>query len=429
LSFPKLLLGALLVCVLATTTGLANPGSAHAATSCTKFAAPTGSDSCAGTAASPFLTPQKLVDSLTAGQTGCLRGGTYSLSELRFTRAGSSGAPITLTSAPGERAKLVGGYINVTNPASWVTISDLTIDATDAAQNAVQIMSSNVVFERNDLTNRARPVTFGRLKGCMHLGWNGGSATAVNPIIRLNKFHDCGDPANGNKDHSIYYERVQGGETTDNVFVNTAAFAIHLYPNANGHRVAHNVIDGTGQSGAIFASQNSFVSSNNVFEQNIVTGSRNYAITSYWGGGTGTGNVARNNCWTAGGSGMTGGSGYAISGNVTADPQYVDKAARDYRLKSGSPCLAVVGYDSAAKLAGAGADAAPAPAAAGTNSAAAPVRPAKSGKARRHHKHTHKHTHTHCPKHKHHCHTYTHSHKHSHKHHHKHHHATRHHRR
>jgi hypothetical protein len=349
LSVPKLLLGAMLACVLATMTGIANPDSAHAATTCTKFASPTGSDSGAGTEASPFGTPQKLVDALAAGDTGCLRNGTYPISSLRFARAGSSGSPITLTSAPGERAKLVGGYVEVANPADWVTISDLTIDATDASQNAVQIDANNTVFEHNDLTNRARPVTFGRLKSCMHVGWNSGGYTAVNPIIRENNIHDCGDPANGNKDHSIYYEHVQGGETTDNVFWNTAAFSIHLYPNAQGHRVTHNVIDGTGQAGAIFAGDGSLASSDNVFEHNIVTGSGRYDVTTYWGGTVGGGNVARDNCWTAGDSGTTGGDGYASSGNVSADPQYVDRAAHDYRLRPGSGCLPVVGYDTAAQ--------------------------------------------------------------------------------
>ena len=45
--------------------------------SCDKVAAPSGSDSAAGTAASPYRTAQKLADSLAPGQTGCLRAGLY----------------------------------------------------------------------------------------------------------------------------------------------------------------------------------------------------------------------------------------------------------------------------------------------------------------------------------------------------------------
>jgi hypothetical protein len=440
LSVPKLLLGALLVCVLVTITGIANPGSAHAATTCTKFASPSGSDSGAGTEASPFRSPQKLVDALGAGDTGCLRDGTYSISSVRFPRAGNSNARITLTSYPGEHAKLVDGFLYVPAGSDFVTISNLAIDATKASENAVQIHAADTVFEGNDLANRTSAVRFPHLQSCIHMGSNAGYGQAVRTIVRNNRIHDCGDPANGNKDHAIYFENTVGAQVVDNLFWNTAAYTIHLYPNAQGTRVAHNVIDGSGQSGVIFAGEGSLASSNNVVEQNIVANSRQYAVTSYWGGSTGGGNVARTNCVAGAGSGVIGQStGFATSGNATADPMFVNAGAHDYRLRPGSGCLGVVGYDTAAKIAGADT---PAPAAApAAANGAAPV--PTSGKAhhKRHHKRRHKHTHKHSHKHGHHKHSHKHTHKHhhkhshrhhhkhGHKHHHKHHHAPRHHRR
>ena len=56
-------------------------------------------------------TAQQLLDSLRPGETGCLRGGTYRSSRgyvLNARRGGAPGAPITLRSFPGERARLVG---------------------------------------------------------------------------------------------------------------------------------------------------------------------------------------------------------------------------------------------------------------------------------------------------------------------------------
>ena len=74
-----------------------------------------------------------------------------------------------------------------------------------------------------------------------------------------------------------------------------------------------------------------------------------YNITSYWESTVGTGNVARSNCVYGGGAGNVSG-GFTSQNNLVADPQFVNRGARDYRLKAGSPCLASVGYDTAAKL-------------------------------------------------------------------------------
>ena len=53
---------------------------------CDQYAAPTGSDSSVGTLAAPFATAQHLADSLSPGQTGCLRGGTYAMTEGQIAR-------------------------------------------------------------------------------------------------------------------------------------------------------------------------------------------------------------------------------------------------------------------------------------------------------------------------------------------------------
>src|SRR5918997_4624198 len=44
---------------------------------CDRYAATDGSDAAKGNKAAPFGTVQRLIDSLSAGQVGCLRGGVY----------------------------------------------------------------------------------------------------------------------------------------------------------------------------------------------------------------------------------------------------------------------------------------------------------------------------------------------------------------
>ena len=67
---------------------------------CDRVAATNGSDSNAGTLSAPYLTPQKLADTLTAGQTGCLRGGSYSTTDIYVLNV--SGAGFRIRSYPGR---------------------------------------------------------------------------------------------------------------------------------------------------------------------------------------------------------------------------------------------------------------------------------------------------------------------------------------
>src|SRR3954470_10149544 len=73
---------------------------AGADVSCTKFASTSGSDGSGdGSFAHPYATPQKLVDSLSTGQTGCFREGTYQFSLMRIRSANVTLAPYGAESA------------------------------------------------------------------------------------------------------------------------------------------------------------------------------------------------------------------------------------------------------------------------------------------------------------------------------------------
>lgn len=328
---------------------------ASAATSCTKFAAPSGSDTAAGTEAAPFRSAQKLVNSLYAGDVGCLRAGTYAQGTLSFPRAGTASAPITLTSYPGELATL-SGVVYVRNGSNNVTLSHLSIDgAADRSQITVQVMAADTVLAGNDITNRSYAGS------CMVLGSLSGYGQALRTVVQRNRFHECGNPADGNHDHALYVENSDGLRMVDNLIWNSAAWAVHFYPNAQNSYVAHNVMDRNG-GGVIFAGESaggeyswSYASSNNVVEKNVISNStQTYNIESWWGGPIGSGNVARSNCVFNGRQGniSTSDGGFTSTGNQVADPKYLDGAHHDYRLGIDSPCLQTVEYDTAAELDG-----------------------------------------------------------------------------
>jgi hypothetical protein len=148
------------------------------------------------------------------------------------------------------------------------------------------------------------------------------------------------------------------GEIVDNLFYNSAAYTVQLYPNARRTRFAHNVVDGSGRSvrgGIVFGGDNRYASSDNVVERNVIAYAATAAITSYWEGPVGTGNIARDNCvWGSRyDDDITREWGFTAVGNRVARPLFAGRDARDYRLAAGSQCLRTVGYDTLARRVGA----------------------------------------------------------------------------
>jgi hypothetical protein len=312
------------------------------APACTRFASTNGSDSAAGTKSRPFRTAQRLVDSLRPGQTGCLRSGTYSDSSdefvVRFDRAGRPGAPITLRSNPGERAR-IRGTIYVPEGSNHVTVSNLVLEGT-GEDSTFKAYATDVVLQYNDITNAWRGTN------CVYLGSNDGWGTAVRPVIRGNRIHECGSTGDS-LDHGIYAANAVGGRIIGNRIYNPAGYAIQLYPNSQRMLVSRNIIDGGEPSvrgGIVVGGDDEHASNGNVIEHNVIAYARWYNVSSTWEDAVGSGNVVRANClWAASRENISSDGGLVAAGNRVADPRFVNRSKRDYRLGSGSRCRALLG--------------------------------------------------------------------------------------
>jgi parallel beta-helix repeat protein len=327
--------------VATTAAALAFASPAGASVSCDRVASPSGSDSAAGTVAAPFRTGQKLASSLSSGQTGCFRAGTFS------GQISVSVPSVTLTSYPGERATLVG-YFAINSQGTGDTVKDLNIDGKGAVATP-QVSASNTTFSGNDVTNENTEI-------CFTVG--GAGYRPQNTVIENNNIHNCGKLPASNGDHGIYISDATGTIVRNNWIHDNADFGVHMYPNADNSTVTGNVIDHNGE-GVIFAGHDGQTSDNNVVEHNTITNSTvRQNVESYWGSGpVGSGNTVTNNCIkgaadsyyaTANGSGiMNPQVGFTASSNLVADPNYVNAAAGDYNLQSGSPCASILGGSSA----------------------------------------------------------------------------------
>jgi parallel beta-helix repeat protein len=309
---------------------------------CTRVASPNGSDSGAGTEAQPFRSVQRLVDALGGGQTGCLRHGTFS-GNVKFSKGGSAGAPVTLTSYPGERATIVGKFW-IADSANFVTIASLNLDGRNSSDlPSPEINGDDVVFADNDVTNQNSAI-------CFNLGATD-YGRAHRTVIERNRIHNCGRLPATNKQHGIYVEHASNVKIIDNVIVNNADRGVQLYPDAQGTYVARNVIDSNGVGFLFGGGDEGFgpqASSGNVVERNVITNStQHYNVQAYWGSwAVGQNNVLRENCIYGGiydrdNHGLGQQTGFVAQGNSLADPLFVDRAAGNYALRADSPCLRV----------------------------------------------------------------------------------------
>ncbi len=334
---------------LALVAALAQAGSAQAA-GCDRVAAPGGSDDASGSEAAPYRTIQQLTSSLQAGETGCLRSGSYGGSQVWLDEPGT-----TLTSYPGEHAT-VTAFLEVDPAARGAHVNHLRFDAAgNGNEVGVKLQADDTVFSDNELTKDGHGI-------CLVAASSG---PADNVVIERNHIYDCG-PSNSKWDHQIYLVHSRGAVIRWNILSgNAGGWGVHLYTDADGSVIEHNVIDGN-RGGVIFAGDGGETSDRNVVRNNAITfsGPRWNLEASWSGGPHGSGNAASHNCLYAGPSadgGVADEDGFSATQNSVLDGSpYINRAAGDYHFRADSPCAALVG-DVAGKVTGVpGPDPAPA---------------------------------------------------------------------
>jgi parallel beta-helix repeat protein len=273
----------------------------------------------------------RFVRRLHAGEIGCLRGTFHQ--DLTIRRSG-----FHLKSAPGRRAR-IDGVVYFARTAHDVVLSRLVLR--DTGGPSVRINGTAITIRRSDISNRHTGI-------CVSVGgaferWG----IAVGVTLAQNRIHDCGRLPATNHDHGIYVEGSRATTIRGNLIYDNADRGVQLYPDAQGTIVVNNVIDGNGE-GVIFAGESaggeyrrSYASSGNLVTRNIISNSsERHNVESWWGGPIGIANVVRDNCLWNGAQGNLdlSAGGFLAIGNRIAQPGFVDRAAKDFRLRPGSPC-------------------------------------------------------------------------------------------
>ena len=310
------------------------------ASACNRVAAPGGSDGAAGTAAAPYATFGKLAHWLAPGQTGCLRAGTYR-ENVEVNANGAPGAPITIQSYPGERTTYLG-RLTTDRTSSYLTFR--TWSSTGRPRRATEARSSQAPPSRGEHRVIGNEVTNWHTAICFAVG-NESFGRAPRVVIKRNRIHDCGQLPPTNRQHGIYLHSPCCAQVTDNWVYDNADTGIQMFPDADGNHIARNVVYGNGDNISFGGDTKDGVcasSNNNLVERNVLAHPKVKENVGSWSGcgKPGTGNVLRENCiWPAT---FEGTKGHSLMNNFHVDPQFVNAAAKDFRIVPGTPCAALV---------------------------------------------------------------------------------------
>jgi hypothetical protein len=287
---------------------------------------------------------QKAIDTLASGGTLCLDAGTYT-GNLTFDADGNK----TLRSTPGQRAT-VKGRITVKDNSDGVTIADLDINGIGSTNAAVLVQGDQLTIDNVDMTNTNKGTA---INGICVLAGPGFESTPANTAedltVTRSRIHNCGDD---NHEHALYLESTRNAHVSDSYLYDNPGMGLDFYPDAQGTLAEFNTIDGNSikckenvgfsgeKSGGEYKTGHG--SSNNVVtSSNITFAVCRYNVDSYYPKGSikPVGNVVKDSCVFSAPFGNFGGtSAYSTSNIITQDPQYVNRAAKNFTLSAGSPC-------------------------------------------------------------------------------------------
>lgn len=358
--------------IMAVVILLAGMSSYSVSDAATYYVATTGSNSNDGSEATPWLTIKKAADTMVAGDTTYVRGGTYTeTTTVRFGVTGTQSAPIKLLAYPGESPVITWSgqtstyRILIENIAGdqagigWITISGFEIrtgyDGIKFASLHDSVLSHNWIHDNEN-------------QGILGVGGHH-NVISYNIINHNGPFvtSPTSNQAHGvymhgqfyTIIHNLFYDNLgyglqQNGSSTS--IFNAAIHPSTEFAEANNWVVVNNTFAYNHNRGGFVQYGNRAANvrvENNIFYENGVTQATSFPQGIAFSSCCSTGGSFRNNHFYASGSGAlqaigaeaTEGVHYTQSGNVVnvSPPAFVDggsnalPASPDFRLTARAP--------------------------------------------------------------------------------------------
>lgn len=340
---------------------LAGVAGAPLADAATYYVSTAGSDANPGTEAKPFRTVTKGVKGLKPGDTLTVKSGTYAEALQNVIPRGTSWEkPVTVAAYPGHtvtlKPKAGTDRVLLFSKAGpqYVEIRGLILDAANIDYNAVHI------------TNGASHVRLrdAEVKNAPQQGILATYNSGYNQFIRV-KVHDNGET---DFDHGLYLASAHNLVEHSTIYRN-AGWGLHVfcdkgYGSTNGNTIRNNKVYenarlGQRGGGILLSSGDGNAAYNNLVWGNKATGIRvafnNVTQAAVYhnvvygntlagievGAASQQAQVRNNISYQNGGKALLdSGAGTVASHNLlNVNPQFVNAAAQDFRLQSGSPAV------------------------------------------------------------------------------------------
>ena len=331
----------------------------------TYWVSPSGNDSNAGSASSPFATLQHSMMSLKPGDTLDVEPGTYtgfiagwdstpaSSGDPYGTIDGTAGHPITIqadpNAAPGSvvinsRDNETAVGIDLEPGCDYVTIKGFTVDGTGSTITTSSNKGYGIkVTGNNDqvIGNTVKNMIGACIAGIHDDGGN-------NAIIQGNTITGVQSGGDATKGHGIYVADAAGVQVLGNIIHDNAYIGIHINGDPNtvsNAMIAGNVIYNNGQNAI-----NADGLQSSIIENNLIYNYAGYGICLYYGDSSGpsSNNIIVNNTIYSGTSTGTGGSIRildASTGNTILNNILLDSSAVVYRISADSQSGTVSNYN------------------------------------------------------------------------------------
>lgn len=222
---------------------------------CTAYADPNGDDGDPGTKAQPFRTAEHLINSLRAGQVGCLTGGVFTEPdhEINVRTVGAPGESVVLRTEPGSPFATVVGRFYVRAESHDVVIRNVILDGRNplAVLRGAGAALPSPTVDGDRITVTEVDASSLNSATCFVVGSVLGYGIATDVRITRSRIHDCGErhsPLKNSGDHAINLEGARNAVVADNVIYNNVDRGILVYPDAQNSDIEFNVIDGNGRA-------------------------------------------------------------------------------------------------------------------------------------------------------------------------------------